>query len=167
MNPRLLALFPLALGIAGTAVAVPNDGENMSPGSRLAACAVTTVAEPPFSPPVPYSAMAPPGTFWFGTEDLWTALPTDGSWPGLRQKMFWWRPGFDGRTEQKPQLTVVGRRLDGAGSFVRPPPATNASNAGLGGWTMLALTDIPSAGCWEITGSYRGNMVRFNVLIVP
>jgi hypothetical protein len=94
-------------------------------------------------------------------------LPIDATWQGLRQKVFWWHPGFDGRIEQRPKLTVAGRRLDGAGSFVRPPPATNASNAGFGGWTILTGIDLPTIGCWELTGSYRGSVVRFIVSVAP
>ena len=94
-------------------------------------------------------------------------LPVNATWQGLRQKLFWWHPGFDGRIEQQPKLTVTGRRLDAKDSFVRPPPATNALNAGFGGWTILTGVDLPTTGCWELTGSYRGNMVRFRVFVVP
>lgn len=167
MKRRLVAVLLMGIGVDGTSLAAPTKGRNARQISQIATCPITTVPDSPFAPPEPYPALAPPGTFWYGTQDLWTALPIDGSWQGLRQKVFWWHLGFDGRTEHKPQLTVAGRRLDGAGSFVRAPPATNASNAGFGGWTILALVDIPTTGCWEITGSYRGGMIRFNVSIVP
>lgn len=42
-------------------------------------------------------------------------LPVDGKWgrppanaAGLRQKVFWWYPSFDGRIEPTPALTVGG-----------------------------------------------------------
>ncbi len=74
-----------------------------------ASCPITKPPEHPFIPPAPYSAKLNPRSFWFGTEKLWTSLDTDGTWNGLphytaddptfRQKLFFWRAGFDGRSE--------------------------------------------------------------------
>ena len=86
---------------------------------------------------------------------MWQA---DGTWAGLprnergfRQNVFWWYPGFDGRVEGRPDLKVTGRRLDGTEAFVQPS-ATNAHHDDFGGWAMLAGIDVPTAGCWELTG---------------
>jgi len=67
--------------------------------------------------------------FWYGTNQLWTALNTDGTWPMpkhnglLFDKSFWWRKGYDWRTEATPALRVTGRRLDA------PAPAVSVSGA--------------------------------------
>lgn len=138
-----------------------------------ASCSVTVQSTPAFFAPPPYPQHAPGGrSFWHGTRTLWTMLEADGTWPGLprtpngfRQKVFWWSPGFDGRVEAQPKLSVVGRRLDGTESFVHQGPATNAHHADFGGWTILTGIDVPTAGCWELTGTYRENSLSFVVWI--
>jgi len=138
---------------------------------REAACEVTPVPASPFTPPAPYPSTAPGTSFWHGHEGLWTMLQPNGTWAGLprnerglRQKVFWWHPGFDGRVEGRPDLRVTGRRLDGPESFTHGP-ATNARHADFGGWTMLTGIDVPVPGCWELTGTYRGQSVTFVVLV--
>lgn len=135
-------------------------------------CSVTVQPTPAFFAPPPYPQSAPGSrSFWYGSEALWTMLDEGGSWHGLprnpngfRQKIFWWSPGFDGRIEPRPQLSVVGRRLDGPESFVAGP-ATNARHADFGGWTILTGIDVPTAGCWELTGTYRDRSLTFIVWI--
>jgi hypothetical protein len=173
MNRTLLALALVAVGIDGASLGAPVVA-GASFASQVGNCPIATASIPPFSPPAPYPVSAPAGMFWHGNDDLWTRLPIDGSWRGLpvngsgfRQKVFWWHPGFDGGAESRPEMTVTGRRLDGAGSFVRPAPATNASHADFGGWTILTLIDVPTTGCWELAGSYRGNTVSFVVSVTP
>src|SRR5260370_23176878 len=99
-------------------------------------CSVTKPSDQPFVPPSPYPTKASKGTFWFGTDHLWTALPVDGTWKGLphytpsdptfRQKLFWWRQGYDWHTEPQPKLTVTGRRLDSSA----PPLLSDRANNG-------------------------------------
>ncbi len=139
---------------------------------RDASCEVTPVPASPFTPPAPYPSIAPSKNFWHGHEGLWTMLQPHGTWAGLprnergfRQKVFWWHPGFDGRVEAQPDLKVTGRRLDGAETFVHPVPATNARHADFGGWTILTGIDVPVPGCWELTGTYRGQSLSFVVWI--
>ena len=54
---------------------------------------ITRVSGLPFVPPSPYPAKAPAGSFWFGTDRLWTILPTDATWP-RGEKTFWWRQNW-------------------------------------------------------------------------
>jgi hypothetical protein len=142
-------------------------------GTNGWACPVTTRPDPAFVPPRPYPASPTHGSYWYGTPELWTllgrtvwqshSLPHNGN--GYRQKIFWWRPGFNGKTEPVPALSVTGRRLDGPGAFVNPLPATNASSPDFGGWAMLTGVDIPAPGCWELTGEYHGRSLSFVVLV--
>jgi hypothetical protein len=135
-------------------------------------CAVTIQSTPAFFAPPPYPQSAPGfRSFWHGSQALWTMLGEGGTWHGLprnpngfRQKVFWWSPGFDGRIEPRPKLSVVGRRLDGPESFVAGP-ATNARNADFGGWTILTGIDVPTPGCWELTGTYRDRSLTFVIWI--
>ena len=135
-------------------------------------CRVTVQSTPAFFAPPPYPQSAPGfRNFWYGSQALWTMLGEGGTWHGLprhpdgfRQKVFWWSPGFDGRIEPRPNLSVVGRRLDGPESFVAGP-ATNARHDDFGGWTILTGIDVPTAGCWELTGTYRKQSLTFVVWI--
>lgn len=127
-----------------------------------------------FVPPSPYSRKTSPGSFWFGTDKLWTSLPRDGAWRGLRgytpddptfrQKLFWWRQGYDWDTDRRPQLTVRGRRLDAPA----PPLHVDEPN---GGWVHLEQPFIvvgfnfPTLGCWEVTGRYRDDELTFVVWV--
>lgn len=140
-------------------------------GQGAAACPVTVAPQPAFTTPAPYPVKAPYSSFWYGDERFWTMLGGEGTWAGLprheqgfRQKVFWWYPGFDGRVEPQPDLKVFGRRLDGPGSFVSQP-ATNARHDDFGGWTILTGIDVPTHGCWELTGTYRGESVTFVVRV--
>src|SRR6266542_2636769 len=99
-------------------------------------CPVTQAPADRFVPPAPY-ASRPPGDqmFWFGTKRLWTILPADGTWRGLRpysptgrgfrQKIFWWREGYFWLADPNPELTVRARRLDAPAPPFTIPHATN------------------------------------------
>ncbi len=137
-------------------------------------CPATLPGESLLVPP-PYPARAPyPDFFWHGTSSLWTMVPANGRWPslprgerGYRQKLFVWRPGYDGRMEQWPALTVTGRRLDGNAEPLAAEEATNAYNRDFGGWAMLAAVEVPAHGCWELTATYGDSAVTFVVSVVP
>ena len=135
-------------------------------------CAVTR-PDPAFVAPSPYPAAAPPlyESEWFGSEALWTMLDRDGEvWrfpvgpDHLSEKTFWWSLQWPGmRDEQQPEITVVGTRLDGPGTFTSGP-GTNAQRDDFGE-AMLVGVEIPSPGCWQITASYRGAVLSYVVLI--
>lgn len=149
-----------------TPIAATAGGAALPPAS----CPVTQAPAPPFTPPAPYPPTPPPlygGRFWYGTAALWTWLPGDGTWPGRRDKSFWWRGGYDWRTEQQPPLTLTGQRLDApAPPFADPGPATNGYHDDLGAF-MLTMVDLPTPGCWEMVGHYAGTDLRFVVWVTP
>lgn len=124
-------------------------------------------------PPVPHPAKAPSGQFWFGTEQLWTALPVTGSWNGLpsspddptfRQKLFFWRRGYDAHRDAEPRLTVVGRLL-GSPSTTLLSDATSSGSRGGEDEFMVTGATFPSPGCWEITGSYEKSQLTFIIWV--
>jgi len=80
------------------------------------------------------------------------------------QKVFWWRDGYDWRTETTPQLTVEGMRIDRTAKPLVASPATNAFSTDIGS-AMLVLVEVPASGCWKITGDYRGAQLTFVVSI--
>lgn len=136
-----------------------------STAQRVAGCDVT-VPDPQFSAPPPGPAEPnAPGLAFYGNRELWTLLHTDGEVGGPPgQKTFWdsvnW-PGIPG--EPEPAITVSGTRLDGPGSFAAGA-ATNAGSSEFGDM-MLVGVDVPSAGCWKITGRYKGAELSYVVWI--
>jgi len=132
-------------------------------------CPLTLAVARPFAEPSPSNA----SRFWYGSEDLAALLKTGGTWHGMgrarryRDKLFWWRRGYDGRGESSPELIVKGRRLDGDAPPVVVPSATNAHHSDFGGWAMLTAVEFPAGGCWEVTGEYRGKKLSFVVQVGP
>ena len=129
---------------------------------------MTTPPEPPFIPPETYPAVPPnPGEFWYGTPVLWTALPEDGTWGQLArgEKFFWWSADYVLQDEPMPGLTVTGRRLDADATNFTTSDATNASHKSFG-TAMLVGIELPTPGCWEITGAYQGENLTL-VVFVP
>jgi hypothetical protein len=138
-------------------------------------CSVTRPANQPFVPPSPYPAKTIHGEFWFGTDRLWTDLPVTGTWrlghytpgdPTFRQKLIFWRQGYDPHAEPRPNLTVRGRRLDS------PAPPLHTDGKGIGSWTkddqfIMTGINLPTAGCWEITGRYENEELTFVLWVSP
>jgi hypothetical protein len=126
--------------------------------SDVQACPVTTRPNPSFTPPAPYPAAVTDKAFRYGTEHLWTLPRVDGPL-GQREKLFWWRPGFDGRIERRPNLTIALTRLNSQVGILSNRPATNAFFNGT--WSILTLVDFPEPGCWRVTGTYEGRALTF------
>jgi|SRR5215469_3956641 len=138
-------------------------------------CPVTKIDES-FIPPAPHPAKPFPGEFWFGTDRLWTALPVAGMWSGLphytakdptfRQKLPYWREGYNPHSEPQPNLTVSGKRIDSKA----PPLQTDGKGNGV--WTdhdELIMTGInfPTTGCWQITGRFDDDELTFVIWVAP
>lgn len=181
-SPLAVALAALAAS-TGTAivdalrppVATQATGTAVMPDDVPTTCPVTKPPTPAFVPPAPYRDKTDPRSFWFGTEKLWSRLRSDGTWKGLphykpddptfRQKLFWWRQGYDVRSEPQPKLTVTGMRLDSSA-----PPVLLADRAS-NGWQqedqpfMVVGINLPSLGCWKITGHYEHEELSFVVWV--
>jgi hypothetical protein len=164
MGTRLLPLVWLLLLLPPTSWSQPAA---VSPQPGPADCPVTRQFQTStFIPPYPYPAAPGETHFWFGSDRLWTSLPKDGVWGRGRQKLFYFRAGYDARSQPKPDLTVKGRRLDDPTS-PRLVTDDHASN----GWTkpqqsfMIIGASIPSPGCWEITAKYRTEELTYVVWV--
>ena len=111
------------------------------------------------------SAFAGPD-HWHGTESLAVRLG-DGVWPTtapghlIAVKLIWRSAGFKPGMESNLDVTV--RPLNGARATAVVLGTTNANAESFGGWAMMTGIDFPNAGCWEITGRYRGQELRFVV----
>jgi hypothetical protein len=132
-------------------------------------CPVTQPPKPAFIPPAPWPSQ-PPGTdeFWFGNNDLWTALPLNGSWRqlALGEKFWWWSEEFDVSEDTTPNLTVKARRLDGDAPAFLVSEATNGYHESFN-WAMLTGAKLASPGCWEFTGHYKGHQLSFILWVPP
>ena len=169
-----LAITPLlfaALLAKGSAPFQPTSRRILIPPHT---CPVTQPPSKPFTPPAPYPSELPSDRFWLGSEKLWTSPSKNGLWFGYWttdrelgkykvyfDKMFWWRKGW--RTENPPQLKVSGRRLDPPAA---PFYADHAKTANIINPAMVTGIDIPTVGCWEITGDYKGDKLSFVVWVV-
>ena len=159
-RPRLGALGSIVLlGLPASVVAA----------ERSTSCPTTVAPLRSFAEPSPSSA----GRFWYGSEALAVLLNRSGTWRGMgpshnyRDKLFWWRHGYIGTTEQRPELIVSGRKLDGDAPPATVSRATNAYHKDFGGWAMLVMVEFPASGCWEITGQYKDQSSSFVVQVEP
>ena len=143
------------------------------PHDSAASCPMTIPQNPPFVPPPPYDSMGFEGEFWYGSDALWTAVRQNGVWAalphnpeGYTQKVFWWRDGYVWTEEPEPALTVTGDRLDAPARPLNVSEATNASASDIGS-AMLVGIDLPTLGCWKITGKYGDAELSFVVWVAP
>lgn len=150
--------------------AIPTARPAAADTPSLASCPVTRPPARPFVPPSPHPATPPPlygDRFWYGDAALWTWLPRDGTWQGLRDKSYWWRAGYDPIAEQQPALRPTDERLDApAPPFDNGGRATNGWRDDIGPF-MLTMVDLPTPGCWAITARYGTAELRFVVWIAP
>lgn len=147
--------------------------EEVVPRDPPSSCPVTTQQDPAFIPPSPYDALGFEGGFWYGSNSLWTAVRQDGIWWGLphnpggyTQKVFWWREGYVWTEEPEPDLIVTGERLDAPAPPLIRSKGTNAYARDIGS-AMLVGVDLPTLGCWKITGKYGETELSFVVWVAP
>jgi hypothetical protein len=164
----LLSLFAL------TAMGQQNSPEQAH--ERPASCPVTSPPAVPFTPPAPYQP-AGDRSFLLGNQKLWTTVRKSGEVWGwgprargherdvqpLTAKTYWASVNFKWDKELSPALKVTGRRLDGNAPPLVTMPATNAFPGPAAG--MLVGVYVPTPGCWEITGDYKGQKLSFVVWV--
>lgn len=174
----------LRLAVLISLVALTAMGQQNSPEQALvppASCPVTAPPAVPFTPPGPYEPIEPSANrkiFLLGTEKLWTDVRKSGVWywaphaPGhehevqpLTAKTFWGSVDFNYREEYPPKLKVTGRRLDGEAPPLLTLTPTNAFPGPAA--AMLVGVYVPTPGCWEITGDYKGQKLSFVVWLQP
>jgi hypothetical protein len=83
----------------------------------------------------------------------------------LTNKIFWFSVDYDRHREGNANLKVTGRRLDGDAPPLWTLPTTNALGDPYD--AMLTGVYMPTAGCWEITGEYKGQKLSFVVWLYP
>ena len=170
----------LVFGVLTTGICLGQQKTNTDPArptrSYPSSCPVTQRPAKPFVPPSTYPVRLSEDSFWLGSEKLWTNIREPMIWvsqspltnPGaLTAKVFWYRVGYDWRSEPVPNLKVTGKRLDGPAA----PLVFRPTNAILGSHpydaAMLTGVTIPTPGCWEITADYQGDTLAFVVWVEP
>ena len=171
--PRsVMALLALVLSLPGAAQTMPTSD---APDEPPSSCPVTKPTNPSYIPPSPNAQQASSESFWFGSDALWIMLPVNGVWrlghyrPGessYRQKMLWHREGYNARNDSRLPLFVSGKKLDG------PAPRMGVDGP-RGAWQpgtppqyfMTVGLNLPSTGCWEITGIYQQDRLSFLVWV--
>ena len=146
--------------------------DELSPGSE-GGCPVTLGTD---------KLLDPGSSNRYGSEALSVALPADGTWlvtaPNARiaVKLFWRSVGF--RPGMERNLKVGIRNLKGGPNDAVVKDITTANSVPddlekahfddnwQDGWLMLTGIDFPSPGCWEITGEYLGQTLKFVVQTV-
>jgi hypothetical protein len=172
---RLFLIMALAALTANAQPASSNatlsQAESVPPS-----CQVTVRPTHAFTPPAPYEV--DPVAFWWGTEKLWTFVGEPAIWPWLphkpghehevqplTNKLFWMSVNHNWRAEPHPPLTVTGRRLDGSAPPLLVDQAQNAFFDPAA--AMVIGVYVPTPGCWEITGEYKGEKLSFVVWVRP
>lgn len=135
-------------------------------------CAVTEAPKQVFVPPPPFEASPEAGHFYFGSDDFWTILPENGTWGTQhdqptydRRKIAWFSRSFWWLSGQESQLKVQARKLDGSNISIHGGRATNGFLPNRQESFMLSSIEFPSTGCWEITAQFRGQELKFTVLV--
>jgi hypothetical protein len=184
--PRFAELAVIAVGLcavvnapiyASPPTSRPAGQASEMRDGRPANCRVTLPSDGRFTPPAPFAADPDDSGgafgFWFGSEKLWTHLPVDGTWlrlkpyfPGdsnYRQKIFWYsaHPVSKGFSHGM----LAGRRLDGPATPFESTFPMHGINSDNNSVMAVSGVDLPTAGCWEITGTYGSEKVTFVVWV--
>ncbi len=166
-----ISVLLLVGGLLGLTIAA--RATSFSKEVPLADCPVTQPPDPAFVPPDSFPAQ-PPGThFWYGSDDLWTALPADLTWEGLPRdahgygnKLPYWSVHFDLNKKEYPELSVRATPLDGPAPPYETDWATNGFNPE-SGLFMLTGLNLATTGCWEVSASYRDARLDFVIRVAP
>jgi hypothetical protein len=136
-------------------------------------CPVTKAPAPAFVPPAPYNSSPLSGGFLLGSESLWTFVNTDNLSPDSSRpegpyafKLVYWHPGLNWHhTDERNDLTVVARRLDAPSTPIvfthRANMVGHLSNDAPDEVAMMTGLDLPSGGCWEIAGDFKGEHLSY------
>jgi len=166
-----LALLILLVGFTTMGQQRSGDERPQAPSS----CPLTVPPAVEFTPPGERQRGPGDKFFWLGTKELWTSLPKSGNvwgWgprepgsPNLTAKIFWGSLDFDYHKEEDYTLKVTGRRLDGEAPPLIVDKVTNALFVPHA--AMLTGVYVPTPGCWEITGDYKGQKLSFVIWLYP
>jgi hypothetical protein len=106
----------------------------------------------------------------YGAPKLWALIPRSGSLAsststtgGRFVRTFWYSTAWSIADEPTPSISVSAGRL-GGGDSVTGSAAVSARSRELG-TSMIVSLDLPSGGCWQITGTYRDQSLSYVVWV--
>jgi hypothetical protein len=111
---------------------------------------------PDTHPPTP----SDPDMVWFGKDELWTAVRTDGI--SEERRSVWWSANFtDPGIEPSPDITVTYTLLNSAtGQTIVNEGGTNASTPE-DGLFIIAGSEPDTEGCWLVTAIYKNASLSY------
>jgi hypothetical protein len=120
-----------------------------------------TIPKEGFTPPDGYPATpSDPDSVWFGKDELWTALSTDGTYDP--RKSVWWSVNFPGGSEEpEPKLTVRYTLLNTARSLTFETTAATNAYTDADGWFIIAGIDTQYEGCWQVEAVYKNASLSY------
>ena len=140
---------------------------------RPDSCPITQRPESRFIPPEPYPEWPSAGSFWYGTNEMWTGLRSSGIWEslpksddGYRNKIALWSESYGQTMEQQPEITLSARQLDGDAVVEPHVHGNNAYHPDYEHFMMTGI-ELPTLGCWEITAEYLDATLSFVVWLAP
>jgi len=184
----LRSLSLLLLCAFGTWIALTSANSQEKPAAIKPvvvpdSCPVTKPGDRPFVPPSKYPKKLSKDHFWYGTDRLWVALPTVGTWAGLphytpqdptfRQKIMWWREGLDANADLRGRFKITGKRLDSLAPPLLSDPVSGVSGGVIehgiikGPPFIMSGVNFPALGCWEVIGHFEQDELTFVIWIAP
>jgi hypothetical protein len=130
-------------------------------------CPVTLRPVKAFVPPFPYLNRPPdPVSFWYGTKELWTqvfAPPPWTPWKAQQKVRMYWA-SENKSNDERPELSVEIKRIgeNQPAITIAAPDTVSYTPKRFG---MIAEVTFPTAGCWQVTGQYRGKSLKYVVRI--
>jgi hypothetical protein len=161
--PDNTAMVPSTTPVEGTFAPPIDEHLEGVPDSCPVTAPGQTAFDPPPAVPTALPPLAPPGTVWYGTTELWKAINPHGEvWASQSgRRMLWWSEGYspaDGRV-----LTLTATHLDGAS------PTVETSGVAVGvppyGDAMMVIILVPEQGCWQLEASYNGVTLGYIVWV--
>ncbi|MEX0795536.1 MAG: PASTA domain-containing protein [Acidimicrobiia bacterium] len=120
-----------------------------------------TIPSQGFTPPDGYPATpSDPDSVWFGKDELWTVLSTDGI--SEERRSVWWSANFtDPGIESSPDITVTYTLLNSStGRTIVNDGGTNASTPE-DGLFIIAGSEPDIEGCWQVTAIYKNASLSY------
>jgi hypothetical protein len=118
-----------------------------------------TIPDEVFVPPGDLPATRTDGKVWYGTDELWTAIPANGI--SDFQKSTWWSSNFPGSAEEPhPEIEVTYRLLGDETETLTNSNVIVASTPDEGSYMSVGFQpDLQ--GCWEVTATYKDAVLTY------
>lgn len=112
-----------------------------------------TIEDEAFVPPNGITPTRADGKVWYGTDELWTAIPANGI--SDFEKSVWWSSNFPGSAEEpSPEIEVTYRLLGDETETITNSNVIVATTPDEGSFMSVGFQPA-FQGCWEVTATYK------------